>query len=453
MSRVYHSASSDSLVRRCPRAAYYVYVLGLREPRVEWSDVHDYVADRKADARGIYWWRDPNGVREPVTSRQRSTALGVAMHSKFEGWYQGHAVDWHDVPGQIALSGAHFLPTPGTTRVLVERPIGDAAIVGEVDPHAPPVGLRVAGVLWAGFRDLLAFRHDDAEWSRLRLPEWSRVALMDHKSSASVERYALASDAWIDSHTAVERAHVKALRDDFQANLYALATMTEYGLDAIPARWVYYETKRRRYAEPRDAVIYREPATAVVLAGCERAREFDSIRDERDAIPNPLACGDYGGCPHHHSVGGPCEARRSMGALIQARASKQGQSKMALPPGIQARAQQPAGFGAQQPAPAAPGPAPAEAAPAPAYTPPPAPAEAAAPALAAAPPPPPAEPARKPRQQKAATAPAAAPAAPSAIAPEDLESFEIPGNYGPLTVSGHARDVLTAVKMLMRAGN
>lgn len=401
MSRIYHSASSDALGRRCHRAWWYQYVAGIRDPRVEWSTISAHVADRKRDSLGTLWWRDPLGKGEPVKSRQRSTALGVAMHERIEGWYNKAAVDWYDLPGQIALSGLHFLPHPTACTARTESPIGDAAIVGETDAHAPPVGFRVAGVLWAGYRDLIA-----------------DGVLYDYKSSADIGRYAL---------TPAE------LATDMQASLYSLATMVELGTDAISARWVYFETKRRRYAEPRDVTITRAGATDVVMAGCERARHLDTLQRESDATPNTNACGDYGGCPHHHSVGGPCNAVQSFGALVQARVRKKADIQMVLPPGIAAMTSPPNGaspgssFGQQ-------------AAPLPVED------------VVTPPPPPPAVKERKPRQA-AAVAPPPAPvaAAPAPIQEGAIRTMSLDGAFGPLTLSGHAADVIDAITILKGA--
>jgi hypothetical protein len=435
LTRLYHSASSLALGDRCERAWWYQYVAGIREPRVEWATIAHYVADRSADAHGVYWWRDPAGRGEPVKSRQRSTALGTEMHSRFQAWHEHRPVNWTDLPGQIALSGAALVPHPqACTVVRTEAPIGDAAIVGATDSHAPPVGFRVAGIVWAGYRDLVV--QAPAELARLGITDVADGWLLDdYKSSADIARYALTS---------------AGLRDDFAANLYALATMTETGHDRLPARWTYCETKRVRRAAPVDAVITRSAATDAVMAGSERARHLDSLRLESDATPNTLACGDYGGCPHHHSVGGPCDARRSFGSIVQTLVKKEKQ-QMVLPAAIQERITPPNGapagvqFGAVPVAPVSTfgqhaGPPPAPVAP-----PPP-------PVAVAAPPPPAEEPpkARKPRQ---AAAPAAAPA-PVAVAAADApltRTMAMAGNYGPLTLIGHPADVIDAYTLLQAA--
>ncbi len=407
MSRLYHSASSLALGRRCPRAWWYHYIAGIREPRVLWPTIAHYVADRDGKT-----WRDPNDASKSVPSRSRSTALGTEMHARLEARYLGRPVDWHDVPGEIALSGLHHLPMPDHASVRVEAPIGDAAIVGAIEDHAPPVGFKVAGILWAGYRDLVATGAE--EWARLGVH--AHTVLVDYKSSSDIARYALTP---------------AALKIDFAANLYALATCTELDLAEIPARWVYFETKRRRHAEPRDAVITRNGAFEIVAHGSEDARKLDAITDEASATPNTEACGDYGGCPHHHSVGGPCNALRSFGALIQAHTPKKENTTM-LPPGITNLKPAPLSNGASPVSTFTPAPqatfAPADAAPPPAEAP-------TAPRT------------RAPRAPRTVAAPIAQDSAPT-----EAYDFEIDGHFGPLTLRGDARDVITAAKMLRGVG-
>jgi len=424
--RLYHSASSLALGDRCKRAWFYQYVAGIREPRVLWRDIAHYVADRDGKT-----WRDPNDATKFVPSRARSTALGTEMHKRHEARYLGAPVDWHDVPGAIALSGLHFLPQPDRARVKVEAPIGTAAIVGAAESHAPPVGFRVAGILWAGYRDLVAYAPE--EWTRLGVQAAHGWALVDYKSSADIARYALTPEE---------------LRTDFAANLYALATMAEHEIDTIAARWVYFETKRRRYAEPRDAAISKLDAFETVAAGSERARALDAITTEASAVQNTNACEEYGGCPHHHSRGGPCDARRSLLSLLPLRVpKKEGSNTMALPAGItQFKPPSPAngaGPGATFTPPPQGG-----------FAPPPHEHMPVADPVADVAPPPPAEPTKSRKKPAAAAPPPAAPvtiAAPLASTGE-LYDFEIDGNYGPLTLRGDARDVIMAAKML-RAGS
>jgi len=247
------------------------------------------------------------------------------MHTVLEAWYTpGAKPDWRGLPGKVANSGAHLLPHPTKCElVAVEQPIGNVSLPPDTSvaprPDAPTVGLDVGGVLWAGFKDLVALV-EPAEIKRLGVDAPDRILLSDYKSTANIARYAL---------TPAE------LLTDVQANLYAIDVCERYHLDSVPARWVYFETKKVRRAEPRDAVITYANALDIMAPAVTLARELDAIASVADAPKNPLACGDYGGCPHHISAGGPCDARRSLGGLIQARVKKE--TAMALSPEVQAK--------------------------------------------------------------------------------------------------------------------
>src|SRR5690606_14470097 len=104
-----------------------------------------------------------------------------------------------------------------------------------------------------------------------------------------------------------------------QSNLYGLAVMWRDDMPRISARWVYMASKRTRRAEPRDVTIERTRACDIVGAAAEFARHLKTIPSSADARPNTNACGDYGGCEFRSDLGGPCRAKRSVGALIQAR--------------------------------------------------------------------------------------------------------------------------------------
>lgn len=429
MSRRYHSASSDALGRRCKRAWWYAYCVGLREPDVSWNDIL---------------------AGKPHTSRQRSTALGKAVHATFESWYRAEpSVNWHGLVGQVALSGLHHLPHRDRVhRIFVEAPIGDTPIPpadADVSQNAvadgPKVAMQWEGILWAGYRDLVVSA--PGEFLRLGIAAPDGWALLDHKTSADIDRYALTP---------------QALKTDFQANLYGLSTMMEHGapgapLSELPARWVYYATRATRKARPVDATLYYDIAAGLVTAASARARELDTIRDERDAVCNPAACGEYGGCQYHISAGGPCDARRSIGALIQARVKKEG-TNMAMTEEAKARF---AGLGKGV---TAPPPVSAPASDAAANT--DASAEARVhPETSAVPevaPPPPA--AKRTRKAKAAEAPASedprCAQGGGGVTEGDggpQRDFVVPGAYGPVRISGASADVLDAAQTLLGGGS
>ena len=347
MPRDAHSPSSIALGARCQRAWAYRYLANLREPDLSWAAIQ---------------------AGAPCTNRQRSLALGKAIHATIERWY-GHAdptdpagegagepgaPNWDWFPGQVAWGGTPWLPAPEACRVVrVEEPIA----------------LEAHGVRWAGRRDLIVLPEPD-EARRIGLPlGW---ALIDHKSSSNPARYALTPER---------------LRVDVQACTYALATIDDLGLPArpLPLRWIYYDTRPAtgtrtapRVARSRslavDAAVTRAEALAVLKEPAALARRLDVLTSVDEAPPNPEACADYGGCPFSAQQGGPCTARRSVAAAIDARF---GAAKMALSrEEIQAR------FAAAKPA-----------------------ADVAAPAEAPAPDPAPAEPRRRGRPPKPAEEP------------------------------------------------
>ncbi len=266
-------------------------------------------------------WQESWALALPphVTPRQRSTALGKAMHAVAEAWYRAEPVAWTTYPAQVFLAGAHLLPHPDRVHAVhVERAIGTLPHEVAVSEHAPPTALNVHGVRFAGYTDLLVSA--PAEFLRLKISAPDGWLLSDYKSTANIARYALAPSA---------------LLDDVQCNLYAFDAMDRLGLDELPARWVYFETKRKRQALGVDVTVTRKHALRVLEPAAELAHELDAIEDVESATPNPDACEDYGGCTFHKSRGGPCTARRSLGKSIAA--STKGNQNMAMSPEMQAK--------------------------------------------------------------------------------------------------------------------
>lgn len=278
MPRPYHSPSSLALGARCEAAWAWTYVAGIREPEISWEAIE----------AGAKWSRS-----------QRACALGKAMHKVGEDWYRGLTPKWESLPGRIFASGVHLLPQPSRCRVIeVECAVGEEPS-GIVEEGRPPTVLVVEGTRFAGFRDLAVLSAEETERFGWLCHGW---ALFDYKSSANIARYAKTRDDLIA---------------DPQCNLYALDLMIRHDLRELPARWVYFETKDVRRAAPVDVLIERQRAVDLLAALGPLAARLDSIEDPALAACNTDACGDYGGCPHHVSAGGPCLARRSLGTLIQ----------------------------------------------------------------------------------------------------------------------------------------
>lgn len=292
-----HSPSSVDLGTRCAYAWALRYLMGIRDREVSWKQVE----------AGI-----------ECTSRERSTALGKAVHEVNEARYLGRRNPYkpNALPTLVAQSGFGLLPQPEKCNLIqVEHEIGELPSGHDKIKHA----MRVHGVLWWGKRDLVV--RAPGELRRLigvsAATRARGTMLGDYKSSKNITRYAKSAEK---------------LFTDVQCNLYALDVADAFRLQEVFARWLYLETQAKRRARAVDVFIPREHALEVLLAPCAKARELETITELTPDLMNPRACGDYGGCPHHKSAGGVCEARRSIGALIQARVVRKDQNSMALTP-------------------------------------------------------------------------------------------------------------------------
>jgi hypothetical protein len=298
LTRPYHSPSSLALGARCEYAWALRYVADVRDVEVEWADIASGKIEVVPPHLPI---TDP---KRQCRAKQRSAALGKAMHKVGESWYLGKQPDWSSLPGQILASGAHLLPRPSEcVWVEVERGIG--SVPTECAAPKPMTALYVDGLLIGGNRDLLVLSHEYC--ARVEISSVSGIVLLDYKSSSNIFKYALTADQ---------------LQDDVQCCAYALDVMDRFGLDEAACRWVYFETKLVRRARPIDVTITRDHALEILRAQIPLARRLDSIQTLADAKHNPLACEDFGrpgfvNCMHHISNGGTCSVRRSAGALIQ----------------------------------------------------------------------------------------------------------------------------------------
>jgi hypothetical protein len=295
MTRAYHSPSSTSLVDACEYAAALRYVAGWREPEVTWAEI------------------EAGAPHEP---RQRSTALGKAMHEMAEAWLRGEEPLFpsESLPGQIFRSGYHLLPDPRSClSIRVEAELGDRELDDPGD-DGPQRYRLIAGVRWAGFVDYQCIPISE-EITRLELPiTLGEVVTIDHKSTSNIRLYA---------KTAGE------LLNDLQAAVYAVAHCETYHVDSAPMRWVYYQTKGATASRAIDFRFTYHDALAVVARHAPLAMRLDSFESLEDAVQNPLACNDYGGRPCHHSRGGPCHPQTiSPGKrLVQLRAKREKEQK------------------------------------------------------------------------------------------------------------------------------
>jgi hypothetical protein len=287
MPRPYHSPSSIELGRACRRAWYWQYVMGWCEETITWDQIEAGVAHQ---------------------SRQRSTALGVAMHAQAEAHLLGQQVPyaWESLPGLMFAEGMHHLPSPDACGAReVEAPIGDVPIEGSDRIKS---GRLIHGILWAGFIDYRVTAPSEAECARLGIPTVP-VLTLDHKTCADLGKYAKTS---------------AELMQDAAASVYAVDTCERYGLNESPQRWVYYASKNVRRSGAVDFTITHDQALETLAPYADLARDLDQIKTIEDAPCNTSACEDYGGRPCHISRGGPCDPpRRTLGSRLVALRKKE----------------------------------------------------------------------------------------------------------------------------------
>ena len=319
MTRRYHSPSSIALGGRCQHAWALNYLDHIRDPKIEWRPE----LERPLWDHGLGLYVLPDGTK--VTAAQRGSALGDALHGTAERYFDPSrgTPDWDWFPGRVLRSGIHHLPRPAAIEwAKIESSIGRTPLPdrGPGKPahdREPVVGLAIAGIMWAGYRDLLTYAPD--EWRRLKVTAPDGLVITDYKTTSSISERALTAEE---------------LAADPQGNIYGIDLCEERGLRSVPARWVYFENKRVRRSIAVDAVFELSRGYDIISPLADLARTLDKLTCSADAEKNADACSDYGApdrinCRHHVVNGGTCNARRPMGPLVQIRTSKD-ETKMAL---------------------------------------------------------------------------------------------------------------------------
>jgi hypothetical protein len=330
VTRPYHSPSSIALGQQCQYAWARQYVDGVRDPNIAWREEF---TELKWD-HGLGLFVLPS-TGERITAAQRGSALGLGLHATAERWYDPKrgVADWAWFPGLVLASGKHLLPEPtAIERVVIEQGIGTIPLpkpAGKRREGEPKVAIRINGIMWAGFVDLEA--HGGDELKRLGIVAPDGVAVLDYKSTSSIEKHALTPSELLANP---------------QGALYSIAVGTKLGLRSVPERWVYFESKKIRRALPIDVTAELSRAHDVIGPCADLARTLDMISSSTDAPKNPAksvtengvtipACNLYGppdriNCRHHQTNGGTCDYQgRRFGSVVH-QISKKKENTMAL---------------------------------------------------------------------------------------------------------------------------
>lgn len=281
MPREYHSASSTKMAeldgKGCDRAWAYCYIAKLRQPDVAWADIES------GKIRVLpYGEQVPEGLEGVCcTVKQRSAALGTAVHAVLEAYYRGQPLPHGGLPYAIAMSPhARSVIPQARPEAVPEQYIGDTPRPG--DTRMPYV-LDLLGVHWGGKIDLVEPGH-----------------IWDWKTTSSIAKYSKTSDE---------------LRVDLALALYGVHAMTRQGLGDIGFTWPYFETGKIRRVLPVSGVVTHDECITTVRRYLPVIHRLDALTSVEDAAKNLQACADYGGCPYHASAGGPCDAMRSVAAM------------------------------------------------------------------------------------------------------------------------------------------
>lgn len=261
-----HSASSIALANRCHRAWWHCYRDKLRPPEIPWLKA------KRMKARG-----------DTLPAGSYSRALGTEVHRLAEIYLTtrpskaARLIDWNDLPGQCLAELVPLLPPAGS--------------VSRKDVESR-VSVKVDGVSFRGLVDVVR-----------ALEVW------DHKTTRDIRGYALLPDAVAQRLNQPKRS----LRDDLQACLYALARTSRSDHGAL-CRWNYTETQRVRRSLPVVQYVPRPHALTVATKAADVARTVEAFATVEDAVPNTLACDQYGGCWWRSE--GHCRVPRKWGAVF-----------------------------------------------------------------------------------------------------------------------------------------
>lgn len=199
-------------------------------------------------------WEKIAGFRSPPTPSQ---ILGVRVHAVFEAWLRyGTPPNRKTLEGRIALRGLPQLPPPGVGRVEEQFYLTTRS------------GMHYTGIAdWIGWHPQIG------------------AVVIDHKTTSAMK--------WAKT--------VQELAYDVQALLYATFACISMQTDFVTLRWNYVQTNAKA-AQLVEIVLSLAQIVERFPIVEQRAAEMTAHRKNRThplrVLPNPLACGNFGGCPH-----------------------------------------------------------------------------------------------------------------------------------------------------------
>ncbi len=221
-----------------------------------------------------------------------SADFGTAVHWQNERYLRGEGFDfstpYKKKAAEVALLGVHLLPPPMTPGMRIENRLIGAPPGEDKDFNFEDSN----GIIWRG-------RMDVTVPDSIVVPGlWGGApAIVDHKTSSNIAKYALTDEA---------------LHTDPQGVIYAYYLMSMYRSPVADLQWNYLPTKGPKVAQPRRLRVY----SPRVVEQFARLREHGSaIAATHLRVTNPLTdlppcegkaprgsdlvgdpCGAYGGC-------------------------------------------------------------------------------------------------------------------------------------------------------------
>lgn len=228
---------------------------GLRGPLAEIKDV----SPSEIDTFGLCLRKWAGKHVEKIPTPPSPTAdFGTAVHKQYEPWFLEQRPPDDSPAGLVARAGLHHYPAPAKG-LLVEQ-----HITAEFE-----------GWKFHGYADLQATDVYGEPW------------VYDHKTTSAGFKWAKSEEE---------------LRNDTQANVYALAVMQRTGAPIVKLRWVYHSRTKPYRTRPVDITLTRaevEKFASDTLVPA--AREIHRLRvlgvRMADLPPEPRSCEAYGGCP------------------------------------------------------------------------------------------------------------------------------------------------------------
>lgn len=233
-------------------------------PQISATQISAFKCERRG---GFKYWGKDFGVPKP--EQGKGASLGAEVHALGEDYHNvGKYPDRLTLAGEMFIAGMPYGPPPK-----------NGMAEGEFAINIGPISYQ----LLIDYRGPLP-----AKAKFLEVEEPVHRVILDYKTSSNPDKYGL----W----------GREAFLNDPQAIIYAAYDLVASGDQEARLRWLYLHSKRRNWAKPSDAVLFRsEVNDAFGRLVHPRAVQISALKaakpDPNSLEPNLEECNNYGGCP------------------------------------------------------------------------------------------------------------------------------------------------------------